>query len=119
MIHPDTHTQPEPVPGGPPLPLPPTQRVSDAMVRTVLTWARNYEAIESFTRIASSGQKWQVKLKTPLLVGTDFWLRGEPQEAVPAELVFTNKEAMAFGYGCVAGGETRVPRAERRKEWDW
>ena len=107
---------------GPPKPTPSAlirgRRVTDEMVRSALTWARNYEEIVDFELIASAGRKWRVTLRDSVVIGSGLWMRGEPQEAVPPVLIFTSREAMAFAYGCAVGGESK-PRVERRKEWSW
>lgn len=92
-------------------------RATDEMVRDALIWARNYEEIESYRLVATRGRKWEVKLPSALVLGAGFF-RGRPQDEVPAVLVPTNREALAFAYGCAAGGE-RGPRQRKRDEWGW
>lgn len=93
-------------------------RVTDEMVRSALAWARNYEEISEFELVAKAGRKWRVKLARPILVGSGF-IVGRPQDAVPPELVFTSREALAFAYGCAVAGH-RHGRAEYAKErWGW
>ena len=107
---------------GPPKPTPSAvirgRGVTDVMVRSALSWARNYEEIVDFELIGSAGRKWRVTLRDSVVIGSGLWMRGEPQEAVPPVLIFTSREAMAFAYGCAVGGESK-PRVERRKEWSW
>jgi len=95
-------------------------RATDEMVRSALTWARNYEEIHSFDLIAAAGRKWRIRLPSSVVVGAGLWLRpGRPQDAVPDELFLTNREALAFAYGCAVGG-ARHGRAEfAREKWGW
>lgn len=94
-------------------------RATDEMARSALTWARNYEEIESFEMIASAGRKWRVRLRGAVLVGSGLWLTGRPQEAVPDELILTNREALAFAYGCAVGGSAHGRAEFAHERWGW
>jgi hypothetical protein len=98
----------------------PGMRVTDEMVRTALTWARNYEEIESYQLIANSGRKWRVTLPQPVLVGAPLlWSGLDPDKVVPDVLLFTSREAMAFAYGCAAGGGRHGRADFARDRWGW
>jgi hypothetical protein len=95
-------------------------RATDEMVRSALTWARSYEEIGSFGLIAPAGRKWRVGLASSVVVGSGLWPGPDrPQDMVPDELVLTNREALAFAYGCAVAG-ARHGRAEfAREKWGW
>lgn len=96
-------------------------RVTDEMVMSVLGWARNYEEIESYKSLPQPGRRWRVEIPQPLIVGSGLllgWGNAKPQDVVPKVNVFTSREAVAFGYGCAAGGIHN--RAEfARERWGW
>lgn len=94
-------------------------RVTDEMVRGVLTWARNYGEIEAFEAVAPRGRRWKVTLPAALTIGAgaSLGLR-RSQDVVPSVLVFTSREAVAFGYGCAAGG-VHDRAAFARERWGW
>lgn len=92
-------------------------RATDEMIRSVLTWARNYGEIDSFKMVTPRGRKWLIRLPAERGIGSRLF-RNRPQDTVPREIVLTSREALAFGYGCAAGGIH--DRAEfAREEWGW
>lgn len=93
------------------------ERVTDEIVRSVLTWARNYGEIASFKSIAPRGRRWQVTLPKERIVGSGFWITGA-KDVVPEVMVFTSREALAFAYGCAAGG-IHDRAAFAREKWGW
>jgi hypothetical protein len=99
-------------------------RVTDDMVRHVLTWARNYKEIESYGLIAQSGRKWRIRLHQPVRVGAranvlDAILGIRPEDEVPAEMVLTSREAFLFGYGCAVGVTMHGRDNFAREQWGW
>ena len=94
------------------------RRVTDDMVQSWLTWARNFGEIEHFERVADKGAKWLVVLpsgikKTRYDISSSFLDR---DSYVPTELVLSSREALIFALGCATGG------AKERARWtqaDW
>lgn len=99
-------------------------RVTDDMVRGWLTWARNFEEVVSF-RIGKGAAR-RFKVRVPAGITRD----GHPfrpkegmlditghdaGDVVPAELMFTAREAMAFAMGCATGRAAAL--AGKRQEW--
>lgn len=96
-------------------------RVNEDTVERYLIWARNYGEIASFKRIADAGRKWQIRLFDGVTVTAS---GAEPglveHEVVPDELVFTSREALAFGMGlAVAGNRAETRRETAKREWNW
>ena len=96
-------------------------RITDETVRSALLWARNYKAITQFKKVAPRGRKWLIQLPAPRVVGSGLFfniLGIRPEDVVPQEIVLTSREALAFAYGCAAGGIH--DRAEfARENWGW
>lgn len=96
-------------------------RVSDDDVRHWLTWARNYEEIESFANVAERGRKWKITLAEPATAdGAPLggFMGHRPETVVPEEVVLTSREALAFCMGCAAA--RRVESFTRKhEEWGW
>jgi len=94
-------------------------RVTDNLVRTWLGWARNFDEIESWKKIAPRGKKWFIKVPLGIRRGRQDvplspWF--DRDGVVPAELVLTSREALLFALGCAVGG------ARERATWtqeDW
>jgi hypothetical protein len=92
-------------------------RATDEQVHKVLGWARNYGEIESYKSVANSGRRWRIELPAPTTVeGYD----GMLATRMPQVLMFTSREAIAFGFGCVAAGSRPYSRgAVARAKWGW
>lgn len=94
-------------------------RISDDEVRRCLTWARNYGEIESFKMVRPSGRKWLVRTTEQTTISGQV-LGWTERHAVPSELVFTSREALAFGYGlAIAGAYHGGRQAFAAREWNW
>jgi hypothetical protein len=96
-------------------------RVTDDLVHGYLVWGRNYGEIESFSRVADRGRKWLVKLPAGATVTPSNMEPGFlEQRLVPDELMFTSREALAFGMGLAVAGARRETRTElANREWTW
>jgi hypothetical protein len=69
-----------------------TIRVTDDLVRVWLQWARNFEEIESWERIAPRAKKWLIKVPSAVRRGRqDLPLHAwfDREGVVPTELVLT------------------------------
>jgi len=99
-------------------------RITDAMVRDFLVWARNYGEIEHFERLEGGGRCWKITLPGICRAhGGDGPLLGEwgdePHRVVPREFVLTSREAFAFGYGVAVGGAAERRSEFAAREWKW
>lgn len=98
-------------------------RATDEMVRSFLQWARNYGEITNYELIASRGRKWKITLPaiaTKTGAPSDDLTNFGASAIVPATLVMTNREAIAFGYGlAVAGSRPTTRREFAAREWGW
>jgi hypothetical protein len=104
-------------------------RVTDEMVRVWLTWARNAGEVAGF-RIGK-GKARRFKVRVPAGVTCNgqpfrpkdgmFDILGHTAEdVVPGELMFTAREALAFGMGCATGRAAAL--AGQHHDWlteDW
>src|SRR3954468_4740989 len=99
-------------------------RVTDEMVRSFLTWGRNYGELDSFKCLPDArGRKWHIEIPAAVNAATSdspVLLVSSPDRIVPAEFVLTNREALAFGYGLAVAGARTETRAEfAAREWGW
>lgn len=95
-------------------------RVTDEMVRSWLVWGRNYGEIVSFEIVSDRGRKWRITLPAVVLTASGMQPGFIERDLVPTELMFTSREALAFGMGLAAAGarpETRHAKATR--DWAW
>lgn len=102
-------------------------RVTEDMVRSALAWPRNYGEIHNFRSVMPRGRRWEIELPGEVSVSgseagfmTHNIMTGEPlpQGVVPRVFVLTSREALAFSYGCAAGGvHDRTEFA--REKWGW
>lgn len=99
-------------------------RVTDEMVRSWLVWARNFEEVVAY-RIGK-GDRRRFRVRVPPGVtknGHPFREKGgmldimghAVEDVVPTELMFTAREALAFGMGCAAGRAAALAGSDR--EW--
>lgn len=95
-------------------------RVTDEMVKRYLIWARNYGEIQSFSIAADSGRKWLIKLPEGATVTASGMEPGWIERSiVPDELMFTSREALAFGMGLALAGSRSEPRLAAQEKWGW
>jgi hypothetical protein len=94
-------------------------RISDEDVQRGLVWARNYGEIESYKQIAPRGRKWLIRTSVQTTPSGQ-QLGWTEQHAIPTELVFTSREALAFVYGlAIAGTRHGGRQAHAAHEWNW
>lgn len=99
-------------------------RATDELVRRWLTWARNYEEIIDFQKIAPRGRCWKITIRegvprtgskplsaiSPLFASDD--------DYVPTELMLTAREAIVFGMACATAGACMDRRAWTQDDWE-
>lgn len=101
-------------------------RVTDEMIRHWLIWARNFEEIVAYHVGSGKARRFRVRL-TPGVTcdGTPFRLREgilditghDDKDVVPHELMFTAREALAFGMGCAVGRTTALVGHDADHGW--
>ncbi|MCA1571008.1 MAG: hypothetical protein LC798_11945 [Chloroflexi bacterium] len=100
-----------------------SRRVTDEIVHRFLVWARNYEEIESFRKIAPSGRCWRIRIRPGVRAdGMDRSvlddILGDDDRVVPTEIVLTSREALVFGYGCAVAGASRHRDDWTQEDWE-
>lgn len=99
-------------------------RVTDEMVRSWLVWTRNFGEIVAFHVGEGAGRRFRVRLPAGVTSNGDpFRQRGGilditghgVDDVVPSELLFTAREALAFGFGCAVGRTAAL--ASERPKW--
>jgi len=99
-----------------------SQQVTDYMVEGFLVWARNYKEIDEFVKVAERGRKWRIRLPLghPPITASGLPVGWTENRVVPTEIVLTNREALAFGFGlAVAGARTELRSDFATREWGW
>lgn len=87
-------------------------RVTDEMVRSWLLWARNFGEIVAYHIGDGNRRRFRVRLPAGITSNGDPFRKREgilditghgAGDVVPPELLFTAREALAFGFGCAVG----------------
>lgn len=97
-------------------------RVTEAVLRSWLNWARNYGEIESFRSIAPRGRRWLIHVHSGITHNgyplSDGLMGHRAENVVTERLLFTSREAMAFAMGCAVGGAARARGEWTQEDWD-